>query len=400
MKKKFNKCNIYILIWVIQLCHTALNLYGDTVSIMVLMGLFAWSLYYFHIAITRYKLSPFLKIWSVLFIIFSIYGIIRMVVPSALDYSVLGRFEVSSRQFLIEHWTSMLPVFPFFVFSKTGLLNYNSITRWAVIFVGVAILQYYYGISLVISRLGDFAEGSSFVNNQGYFIAMVMPLMFFLRKKPIIQYVGCAILMVFVLLAVKRGAILVGAFCLLMQVFYSTIKSKVFKKPIAILAILVFFIFGYYYVLDLLSNNDLFAFRMEQTLEGDESGRQLIYSRLFKFFSDSDNPFTWLFGMGADGTILVIQQQAHNDWLELLIDMGISGFVVYLVFWLRAFSERRRFMDKDIKYLYSMVIIMLFLRTFFSMSINDIHLSINIILGYCLANINNEIEQIKNHVKA
>lgn len=319
--------------------------------------------------------------------------------PSLQSYNILGNFEINKRQFLIEHWTSMLPIYPFFVFSKTGQLNNEVIKRWAIVFVVVAINQYYYGRAIAISRLSRFGNETEITNNQGYFIAMVMPLMFFWRKKPIIQYIGIAVLTAFVLLCVKRGAILVGALCLLMQLFYSVMRQKNVNTGVAFIVVVVFSILGYYYVSNLLSTNDFFAYRVEQTLEGDESGRSIIYSKLYQFFISLSNPITWLFGMGADGTVLILQQQAHNDWLEILIDMGVLGFMVFLVFWIRAFIDYKRFVDKDLKHLFLMVIMMLFVRTFFSMSINDISISTNIILGYCLANKYNDFKDNNIYVE-
>lgn len=391
MKRTINTCNLYLLVWVVQIIHTPLNLYGDTISVLVLFALYAWSLYYCYIAITRYKLPAFLKTWTILLVLFSIYGFIRIAYPSLQSYRIGGGAEMSSRQFLIEHWTSMLPVYPFYVFSRKGDLNVTLIRKWSIIFIAVAIIQYYYGQSIAIARLSKFADETAFTNNQGYFIAMVLPLLFFWQNKPTIQYIGLAVLMVFVLLAVKRGAIIVGTLCLLMQIYYSLKKRNRTRTGVTLLMIIAILVFGYFLVSNLVSSNEYFAFRLEETLEGDDSNRSYIYTSLYNYFINDTTPFSFVFGLGADGTVLLLQQQAHNDWLELLIDTGIVGVLVFFVFWVLAFADYKRIVDKEIKYLFLMVLIMLLTRTLFSMSINDMYITITLIIGYCMANINTSI---------
>jgi O-antigen ligase len=126
-------------------------------------------------------------------------------------------------------------------------------------------------------------------------------------------------------------------------------------------------------------------------LEGNDSNRRNIYSNLIQAYVNKANPVNWLFGFGADGTILLTHRQAHNDWLQILVDHGLVGSIVFLVFWIRAFVSRKRFANNDLKFLFSMVVIMLFVRTLFSMSINDMYISSNLILGYCLANMYSDL---------
>lgn len=387
MMKKKNECLLYILAWIIQLVREPFHLYGDSMSVMFLIGLYAWSLYYCYVTITRYKIPPFLKSWSILFLFFSIYAIVRIINPYGYTYNV--GFEVNSRMFLIEHWTSMLPIYPFFVFTKRGLLNEDILKKIAIVFIGLAIIRFYYGRSIAISKLAGNVDETFATNNMGYFVVMVMPMMFFWRKRPIIQYFGIAVLMAYVLLSVKRGAILIGLICLLMLIFYS-IKNKGNKISWSFILLAIFLVVGFNYVTYLISTNDFFAFRLERTMEGDDSTRSELYSSLYNAFFDNSNLLQLLFGYGADGTILLSQMQAHNDWLEILVDMGLVGFLTFFVFWLRAYSTYKSILNKDLKFLFFIVILMLFVRTFFSMSINSMYISTNLILGYCLANYDNQ----------
>jgi hypothetical protein len=386
---KINKCNLYLLLWIIQLVHAPLNLYGNIVSVVVLFILYFWSLYYCFIAITKYKLPSVLKAWSVLFFLFSIYAIIRIINPDGLSYNI--GFEINSRMYLMEHWTSMLPIYPFFVCSKTGQINKKLIRKWTILFIGVAIIRYYYGRTIALAKLSHLSNIEEATNNMGYFIAMTMPLMFFWRNRPTIQYIGNAVLIVFVLLAAKRGAIILGLMCLFMQIMHSLKSKKNTNSLGTYIVLIVFFILGYYYISKFLSTNEFFMSRLEKTMEGDDSNRGQIYRGLLQVFVNKANAFNWLFGFGADGTVLLYHQQAHNDWIQILIDMGIIGIIAFLSFWVQAFSTFKRIIGKDVKRLYFMVVLMLFVRTFFSMSINDMCVPSNLILGYCMANINNVV---------
>lgn len=387
------------MVWIIQLVHDFFGLYGDTLSVMVLFGLYAWSLYYFYIALKQYRLPSFLKAWTALFVLFTIYAIIRMINPFGHSYNV--GFEINSRMFLMEHWTSMLPIYPVYVFSKQGQLNETTIKRWAIVFIGVAIVRYFYGQILAISKLPSFVDDSAFTNNEGYFIAMVLPLMYFWRKKTIIQYAGIALLMAYVLLAVKRGAILIGLISVLFQLYYSFKQQKQtnsFRFISVFVTIVVFSVIGYYFITNLFLTNDYFSMRWEDSMEGNSSNRKDIYSLMLNGFTDF-NPLAMLFGVGADGTVLVFRTQAHNDWIEILIDMGIVGVFFFLNFWIRALDTLKKTKDKELKLLLLMIVIMLFVRTFFSMSINDMYITSTLILGYCLANINNDLKENYNYVK-
>ena len=80
---------------------------------------------------------------------------------------------------------------------------------------------------------------------------------------------------------------------------------------------------------DIMMQNDYFQTRLTSTLEGNSSGRDEIYSHIWNVFNNS-NMFHYLFGYGAQGSFIMTAKFAHSDWLELLINQGLLGFIIYI----------------------------------------------------------------------
>lgn len=170
-------------------------------------------------------------------------------------------------------------------------------------------------------------------NNGGYMLVTMLPLMGIplLFEKRIAFYLAMIISVVLVSFSVKRGAIvclLVIILCFWYCVFYKeTFKRKTNKLLLVFssLLMLCLLFFGIYYVI---STNEFLLIRINDMLEGDSSGRDEIAHSLFDSFRNS-SLIEMLFGKGFSQTLSVAGLYAHNDWLELLIDQGIIGVLLY-----------------------------------------------------------------------
>jgi O-antigen ligase len=94
-----------------------------------------------------------------------------------------------------------------------------------------------------------------------------------------------------------------------------------------------------------------------------------------------------LFGYGADGSIKEVGIYAHNDWFEMLIDMGLLGVFVYGLFWTVFFIEwRKHKLDKDklVYYILGGMLIVLLPRTFFSMLYSHLEITAGMLFSYCI----------------
>ncbi len=141
--------------------------------------------------------------------------------------------------------------------------------------------------------------------------------------------------------------------------------------------------------------NDYFRFRIEQTLEGESSSRDVIYSQLWSHYLGNDSYLELIFGEGAFYTVNITigNHKAHNDWLEILIDCGLLGVISYIYYW--CFFIRDWFQMKNNHIAYAMMgacLIYTIMRTFFSMSFSNMPFYICMIIGYCFASTQEESE--------
>lgn len=374
-----NPCNLYFLVWIVQIVHEPLEIYGNSVSVLVLFGLFVWSLYYLFITFLKYNVPPFLKVWTLLFVLFTIHAFIYMMFPPS------GVAPSSTRRFLIEHWTSLLPIYPFFVFSMKKQLDRDVLRKWVIPFVVMGVINYYYGESYAYSLL-EGAEVVGVTNNMGYSIAFVLPFLFFIKDKPIFQYVGVAVMLGYTFLALKRGAIVIAIIATVFVLRDSVQTIKRNKK--IIYCLFTIFIFAVYYFIQYqMSSNEYFLERVIQTQEGDTSARDDIYMDLIRYIINDMDVFQYIFGLGANGSKKAIGVEGHNDWLEIMVSMGIIGFYSFFLLWKRSLWQYKQITDKEKKLLFGIVVLMIFIRTFSSMAIRDIYITSTSILGFCLASI-------------
>ena len=142
------------------------------------------------------------------------------------------------------------------------------------------------------------------------------------------------------------------------------------------------------------NNNEYLIYRFNQVLEGNSSNRDIIYSNLWEHFIREDNFLKFVFGNGANATLAIGTNYAHNDWLEIAINNGILGLIVYLAFYMTLLNEVLKIRNRSP--LSSNVILMSFIillmTSFFSMSYSSVGLSIAIAIGYVLANHSNSIK--------
>ena len=122
--------------------------------------------------------------------------------------------------------------------------------------------------------------------------------------------------------------------------------------------------------------------RLTATLQGDDSGRGEIYNGIWHSFHNDSNFVEVLFGQGADATIKLFSIHAHNDWLEILINQGVLGVLIYFIYYLSFFTQFKTAKSDFGKTLLLNVTIIIALTSLFSMSYMAYDCSIHILLGY------------------
>lgn len=374
--------SIYIILWcVYELQVFVFGTDGTIYSRLIILFLLAVSVYYTIYAITRYKMTPYIKALSVLLLMFTIYGAIFIISQKSI---YIGSNRIRNFSYLQGIYISLLPIFPFYVFTRKGMIRSDNVKKWAVWFVFIATLQFFQKQLLAQQQF----NAEEVTNNMGYAVLSVIPLLSFFSHKRTMQYIGIAYLMALVMFSMKRGAILIGAICVA-WFLYSTLKtSKRGRKATVVILGVAVVLAGYYLVQYMLSSSDYFNIRVESTFEGDSSNRNFIYSRLWNHFTNESDGFRFLFGNGACYTAIVAGNVAHNDWLEILINQGLIGAVIYLFYWIHFYKTTKRARYDDELYLaISLLVIINFSKGLISMSYGDMSIYSTFCLGYCLGRI-------------
>lgn len=161
-------------------------------------------------------------------------------------------------------------------------------------------------------------------------VAVYLPFIFILNNKKSFKILMLLTLLLICLFSFKRSIILSVFIATLIYVLLTLNNANIYKllfNKYTGLAVIAIFLL-YRQIGSLFSNN----FERFQNLSQDGgSGRTDIYNELLKVFFNS-NSDKMLFGYGSQGTREYIGILAHNDFIQILFDFGIIGFVLYLLF--------------------------------------------------------------------
>lgn len=276
----------------------------------------------------------------------------------------------------------LLSFFPIYYFARNGLISdkYLSLFTYALLIIII--------ISFVKTRHTAFSElaydSDNVTINYGYLFATFVPLIFF-RKKIVVQLILFFICLVGSVISVKRGAILSTSFGFALYIFYYLKQHNKYggiKKFIINIMFVAIIWIGIYYLYMYSINNDAFMLRVEMSQGGDMSGRDTIISELWQIIM-SQNDFNLIFGNGYSAVRNIIEIEAHNDWLEILVDYGIIGFTIYLAMVLSLIVFTFRYPILKFKYVLITGTTVWLIKSIFSMSFNNYNsIVLMIIFGY------------------
>lgn len=372
MKKFLTLPNLYIALWGLYFTQGTLLPKGSILSRITLLLFVTISVVSVIYTYTQQKPNTYLNALGLLLAMFTVYGL----------FSPGDGFN-----YLKTIYLSLLPTFSFFVFFKQKKID-DRWTRIMFFFMAIVVVVQY--TMEVNYNAETYLNSEEHVINLGYEFLALLPLIYFWKKKPIVQYVLLALIMVMVLSTVKRGAIIIGVLFIVYFLITSTrYSSKKIKWYIWLLGA-VFVVLAVRYAIHFFENNQYAQMRVENTLSGDSSSRDYLYTLAWRIFKDSD-PINMLFGHGASSTWRLMGNAAHNDWLEILVNQGIFGAVIYLYYWISFFKLYKKDKNIDSHLISGSLVIIYFMSTLFSMSYGAMTLPASVALGYCLANENKTI---------
>lgn len=378
--RRLNISDIYIACWLIVYIITSAE--PNIISGRLMLLLIAYSFFCFLKTIKYYQHSIYLKGLSVLTIFFSVYGIIHLIFGETLvveDTDIV----VDKTNYIKGIYYSLLTIYAFVYFGNRKLLALSKLKVWSIVFFLVAIVQYY---NIYNGIAESITNGDHFTNNAGYVILSLFPLISIWTNRSLVQIIYGVLIVIFCILSVKRGAILISIICFAFYLYHN-LKSVPQGKR---LGILFLFISGvavlYLFIREQLADNYYLYSRLQRTLDGDTSGRDDIFTYFIHYYINEMDFFAKLFGGGAENTIAIFDNYAHNDWIEILINNGLLGFFVYVYYWGCLFKEWRKSKNDNSAYLgLGMVLIIYFLMTLFSMSYNSYKIYSTIVIGYFIS---------------
>ena len=162
------------------------------------------------------------------------------------------------------------------------------------------------------------------------------------QKKKIIWKLVCAAFLFFSIygcvLSGSRGGLLSIVLTLFFEVFYFIKKKPIFIFGIMFFTIGMIFIVSKY-VLPTLSNNLISRFSFDEMVSSGGSNRIFIWKDILDFLLN--NPLRFIFGVGFFGAADVTYV-AHNQLIQVLLDNGIVGLILYLMILFNLFIEAKK----------------------------------------------------------
>lgn len=377
--QSINRCDCYVFLWCLYQLQDILYPSG-IINQGIQALIMAWAVYEAGIyMLPQRKLPLMLKATSMMLLMYFTYGIVFIV----------GGADYYDRplDYLKSFVNSFLPIYLFYVYAERGYLDEKRIRLYFFLFLCIIIPQYFHAEEKALEAIRK--RGSSrteTTNNTGYFFVSLFPMLFFWYKNRIVQYGAMCIILLFVLMGMKRGAIGIAGICAI-WFLWNNIKNASTRKhkyqTVAFgIAMIVFAIGAVGYQL---SNSDYFQQRVDETKEGDTSARNQIYSGVLDVIVNDDSYIHLFIGRGAYSTVKEIHAFAHQDWLETACNNGIVGITILIFFFYAFFKTAKDGLD-TIKTEYQICMMMLFFasfaKTWFSMSLEDMPIYVTMPMAY------------------
>lgn len=380
--KNLNRCDFFLLIWVLYYLQGIAYPEGGIISLALLVvNLLISASCTFKVMQWRNK-PIYFKGLNILILLFTIYGFILVFMsPSTLYYPLSG-MSMKSYNYIKSIYLSLLPIYPFYYYTKKGFLTAERLRIWGVIFIASVTLSYIRTQREALEALINVDETT---NNSCYLFLSCFPLLVLYRKKPLIQFACLAFVIVFIVMGMKRGAIAIGLVCAVYFMLQSIRNSKGKTRTLFMLLSIGICICAVFFFTHEMTTNDYMMKRIDDTLAGNSSGRDNLYSFFWKYFTEQADFKHYLIGRGANGTLEIYYNYAHNDWLEIAVNQGIVGVVVYAFYWLYFYKTWKHATNIDAKTILALTALIFFAKTIFSMSYNDMSYVSTSVLGYALA---------------
>lgn len=368
---------------------------ASMVAKIILTSVFILSLYRFFTVLRLKKIHPYMKAMNLLMFMYFIYGAFRLFsAPIVIVHSV-GTSTVPGFYYLKYVLTSLGAFYPYYYYSIKGVVNESNMGKFVLSFFVLSVVNYFDYQRVILSSLLDYGievEGG-LVNNMGYRFVPLIPLVFFLKKYKTYYVIVC---LVFIILGLKRGAMVCGFIMLIVFLYYSiTTRKTKLKSPFITVLFVVVAVTGFFWYS--YNATEGLRNRIEMTKEGKYSGRENLYANASKYL-ENVGVVDMIIGGGADNSIKVLGNYAHNDWYEISMNNGLLGIILYINFLLTGiltWVRMKRRENDDYAVSFVMYILTFIVMSFFSMAINGMGPTFALGITYCLAH---DSKQLSKHL--
>ena len=373
-----NACYIYIGLRMMYYLQQMLMISG-IIAQTVFFASIMISFYAFYQVNRYYRTGPFIKWLNIMLVILSIYGIIPIIGGWSLTGSLLDWVDFV---YLQKVYGSLLPIYVFYYYSLTRRITSDNLKYIYIAFLIFSILAFYQRQEFMSDLMGT----EEVINNTGFYFIPLIPMLLLLKIKDFWKYLFILVDFAFILMSVKRGAILGGSIMILLFIIHSN-KVTSWKRLSYLLCLsLAILIAAYFFTVNFYAESDILQRRVRQTLNGDSSGRDWIYSNYFHHFIEKTSALEFLIGNGANATWVLFGDFAHNDWLEFAINQGALGIIMNIIFWAVLIWEWKHFKGlQKCRQVFGALIVAYFLMSLHSMSIDMFPAAATLCIGYCLA---------------
>ena len=220
------------------------------ISKSIALLILSLSLVYAFRCLASNVITGYVKALFCVFLLVSVYGVIAY----ATDGVVIKGKASDTRLFswFRNLYLSILPIFVYLYFAKSNYLTVQFVRKVFPVVLAAVLVSYYWShqTAIVMAYLKTGNDVEDVTNNAGYVVLSMIPMFLAFGNKKIIQYLGLLVSVVLVLLAMKRGAILVCGIVSVLYVFRSLKHASNRSKLFVLLMIIALFIFLYYFVID------------------------------------------------------------------------------------------------------------------------------------------------------
>ena len=346
MKQIIQPCNIYLALWCLRYLTGIVFMQGSIWSWLTTLLLLILTVYYTFKAVKERVLPSCLSTFFLFGCILLVYGSLLLISGETLS-TWASDWTFTGSKYVMEILFSIFPAFVFYYFCVRNQINERTIITWSWIFFVVVAANYFFRRSVLQTQLENYVVArDGFTNNSAYIVLAFIPMIPYLSRRNMTQFLAFGLCLFMIFIGMKRGAILISLICLLfVLLFYFRESSNTKKIGIFVTTIVLVYvgyrIFDYYYL-----NDAYFQTRLLNTTQGDVNGRDEIYIMIQNYLTQDSTVFNILLGKGAYGSLKAIGQFAHNDWLELFINQGMLGLIIYIIFYVRLFNPTFTFYSR------------------------------------------------------